>query len=254
MAQLRLFAAAREAAGTSGADIPGNTVAEVLVEATSRFGDRFAAVLAVSTVMVKGEATDLKLEDAVLVGPDDEIAVLPPVSGGAEVTSAHGESASPTDAVRVAILTVSDRAARGEYKDKTGPAIEMLLLTEKQFEIVEREILPDDSDAIADLLRWWCDQGEIDLVLTNGGTGLALRDVTPDATLRVIEREVPGLAEVMRAEGRAITPLASLSRQVVGQRGQTLLINLPGSPAGAVESLDAILGVIPHAISTMRVS
>jgi molybdenum cofactor synthesis domain-containing protein len=147
--------------------------------------------------------------------------------------------------IRVAVLTVSDRCARGEREDETGPAIE------RRFEhLVDRAIVPDEPDEIASKLKKWCDEGIADLVITNGGTGLGPRDITPEATRTVIEREAPGIAELMRSGSP--TNLAYLSRQVCGVRNRTLIVNLPGSPKAATECLDAIADILPHAVDMTR--
>jgi molybdopterin adenylyltransferase len=151
--------------------------------------------------------------------------------------------------MRVAVLTVSDRASAGIYEDGSGPAVEAALTGH---EIVDRVVVPDDVRTIEDTLRAWADEGGIDLILTTGGTGLGPRDVTPEATRSVIERDAPGIAEAMRAHGRALTPFAALSRQVAGARGTCLIVNLPGSPKAAVESLDAVLEILPHAVEMLR--
>ena len=153
--------------------------------------------------------------------------------------------------MRVAVLTVSDRASSGDYRDETGPAV-AAIMTDREATVVARRTVSDDIADISSALRSWCDDDVADLVLTNGGTGLSPRDVTPEATLSVVERQVPGLAEAMRSAGRENTALADLSRQVVGQRARTLIVNLPGSPKGATESLLAIVGTLPHAIELMR--
>jgi molybdopterin adenylyltransferase len=118
--------------------------------------------------------------------------------------------------------------------------------------VTYQHLLPDDASAIRDLLAQWSDSGEVDVILTTGGTGFAPRDVTPEATRAVIEREAPGLAEAMRAASLKITPHAMLSRIVVGIRKRTLIVNLPGSPKGAVENLQVILTVLPHAVQLLR--
>lgn len=151
--------------------------------------------------------------------------------------------------MRIAVLTVSDRASAGVYADGSGPAVEAALTGH---EVVDRVVVPDDARTIADTLRTWADEGGVDLILTTGGTGLGPRDVTPEATRSVIEREAPGIAEAMRAHGRAVTPFAALSRQVAGARGTCLIVNLPGSPKAAVESLDAVLEILPHAVAMLR--
>lgn len=153
--------------------------------------------------------------------------------------------------MRVGILTVSDRGSRGEREDTSGPAIAEAMAG-KGGEIVVREIVPDDRQEIAATLRWWCDDQHLDLILTTGGTGLALRDITPEATLDIADRVVPGLGEAMRAEGMRQTPMAMLSRSVAVVRGRTLIVNLPGSEKGARENLSAIIDVLPHAIELLQ--
>jgi molybdenum cofactor synthesis domain-containing protein len=153
--------------------------------------------------------------------------------------------------IRVGILTVSDKGSRGERVDTAGPAVAALLASIGG-EAIETAILADDRAQIAALLRRWADDAKLDLVLTTGGTGLSPRDLTPEATLDVAERLVPGLAELMREEGRQSTHLSSLSRSVAVTRGRTLIVNLPGSEKGARESLQAILELLPHAIETLR--
>ena len=154
-------------------------------------------------------------------------------------------------AIRAAVLTVSDKGSRGERADTAGPAVAEILRGIGA-DIVETTVLADDRGAIADRLRTWADSGSIDLVLTTGGTGLAPRDVTPEATLDVAERQVPGIAEVMRESGRKSTHLAAISRSVAVTRGGTLIVNLPGSERGARESLQAILDLLPHAVDLMK--
>jgi molybdenum cofactor synthesis domain-containing protein len=156
-----------------------------------------------------------------------------------------------TATVRAAILTVSDSGSRGERADTSGAAIRELLVSIGA-EVARYEIVPDERDQIAAKLRAWCDAGDIDLLLTTGGTGLAARDITPEATLDVAERIVPGIAEAMRAEGMRHTPKAMLSRAVAVVRGGTLIINLPGSEKGVRESLGAVLDVLPHAVDLLR--
>jgi molybdenum cofactor synthesis domain-containing protein len=156
-----------------------------------------------------------------------------------------------TTTVRAAILTVSDTGSRGERVDTSGAAIRELLASIGA-EVVRYEIVPDERDQIAAKLRAWCDAGDLDLLLTTGGTGLAARDITPEATLDVAERIAPGIAEAMRAEGMRHTPKAMLSRAVAVVRGRTLIINLPGSEKGVRESLAAVLDVLPHAADLLR--
>src|SRR5205085_6194815 len=152
--------------------------------------------------------------------------------------------------IKAVVLTISDSASRGEREDLSGPAVvaELQLL---KAEIVATEILPDERELISGRLRHYADAGEANLIVTTGGTGLAMRDVTPEATKDVIEREAPGLAELMRAESLKITPLAALSRAVCGVRGRTLIVNLPGSVRGARENLAAIVRTLPHALALL---
>lgn len=153
--------------------------------------------------------------------------------------------------IRFGILTLSDRSSRGERADSSGPALARLILAEN-WSVTYQQLLPDDETVIRDLLIQWADSGEVDVILTTGGTGFSPRDVTPEATRAVIEREAPGLAEAMRVASLKITPHAVLSRIVTGIRKRTLIVNLPGSPKGAVENLQAILPVIPHAVQLLR--
>jgi molybdopterin adenylyltransferase len=152
--------------------------------------------------------------------------------------------------IRAVVITVSDSASRGERKDLSGPAVVAELQSLKA-DVVATEVVPDERNEIAARLRYYTDEGLADLIVTTGGTGLAPRDVTPEATRDVIEREAPGLAELMRAESLKITPLAALSRSVCGARGRTLIINLPGSVRGARENLAAIARTLPHAVSLL---
>jgi len=153
--------------------------------------------------------------------------------------------------LRFGILTASDRSARGERPDASGPALSRLI-QEQGWSVNRQALLPDDLSAIRDLLASWADGGELDVILTTGGTGFSPRDVTPEATRLVIEREAPGLAEAMRAASLKITPHAMLSRIVAGIRKGTLIINLPGSPKGAVENLQVVIPVLPHAIQLLQ--
>ena len=153
--------------------------------------------------------------------------------------------------IQVAIVTVSDSAVAGTREDRSGPK-----LSERVgalgWTVAARELVPDETGLIANVLRRLADSGRISVILTTGGTGVALRDVTPEATRAVIERDIPGVAEAMRAEGSKFTPLAALSRAVAGVRGRTVIINLPGSPKGAVESLDAISKLVPHMVDLLE--
>ena len=153
--------------------------------------------------------------------------------------------------MRCAVLTISDSCFQGLRVDASGPAVRARLLA-KGGSVAVMEVLPDEKQLIAARLLELCASGEVDAVFTTGGTGVALRDVTPEATRQVVEREVPGLAEKMRADGSRITPLAALSRGLAGVRGRVLIVNLPGAPKGAVESLDAILDLVPHIIQLLH--
>ena len=151
--------------------------------------------------------------------------------------------------ITVGILTVSTLGAAGEREDTSGAAIREIVTTEPlSAEVADQRIVPDDRAAIESVLRHWADDMHLHLILTTGGTGLSPTDVTPEATLAVTERNVPGLAEAMRQESLRATPFAMLSRAVAGCRGTTLIINLPGSPKGVRECLAVILPVLPHAV------
>jgi molybdopterin adenylyltransferase len=153
--------------------------------------------------------------------------------------------------IRFGILTLSDRSSQGKREDSSGPALARLVQAEG-WSIAKQSILPDDESAIRQILIDWADSSEVDVILTTGGTGFSPRDVTPEATRAVIERDAPGLAEAMRAASIKITPHAMLSRVVAGIRKKTLIINLPGSPKGAVENLQVIVPVLPHAIQLLQ--
>ncbi len=153
--------------------------------------------------------------------------------------------------INVGILTVSDKGSQGLRQDKSGEVIREYL-SGIAAAVVKYEIVPDEREVISGKLIEWADGGKLDIVFTNGGTGLSRRDVTPEATLAVIEKNVPGIAEAMRAKSLAITPMAMLSRAEAGLRGQCLIVNLPGSPKAVKECLEAILPALPHAVEIIK--
>src|SRR5487761_586464 len=153
--------------------------------------------------------------------------------------------------ISVAILTISDGVSAGVREDLSKSAIEESIRV-MDCNILYRAVAPDEEDKIAAKLKEWCDVNRVDLVLTTGGTGFAPRDVTPEAMRLVVEREVPGLGEAMRAATLAAVPTSMLSRAVAGIRNRTLIVNLPGSPKGCGECLEVILPVLPHGISLLK--
>ena len=155
---------------------------------------------------------------------------------------------------RVGILTLSDRGAAGEYEDRSGPLIRELIIQQMEGEVAEYAVIPDDFDRIRETLILWADDRRLDLILTTGGTGFAPRDVTPEATKSVIERETPGLVFAMLRDSLDVTPHAMLSRAVAGIRGRTLIVNLPGSPKAVRENLESVLIALPHALELLRES
>jgi len=164
------------------------------------------------------------------IKPGDEISVLP--------------------GIRAAVITISDRGSAGEYEDRSGPALVKAL--EGKARVLRTEIIPDELKQIKAMLIDLCDSGDFELVFTTGGTGFAPRDVTPEATLAVIERETPGISEAIRQASLKITPRAMLSRAAAGIRKNTLIVNFPGSPKAAVESLESFLPVMTHAVEMMH--
>lgn len=244
MTRVLLFARARELAGTRELELHAATVGELLQVVSSRFGAELAELVDTCTIVVDGEVVPRSEQPQHPCG--SELAILPPVSGGSH------EPADAPARLRVAVLTVSDRASAGDYEDLTGPAVEALALRLLGAEVVATAIVADDEGAIEAVLTRWCDDDVADLVLTNGGTGLGPRDVTPEATRRLLHAEAPGIGELMRSAGREHTPLAALSRQAAGRRARTVVVNLPGSVRGATESLEAVAGVLGHAVQMAR--
>lgn len=153
--------------------------------------------------------------------------------------------------MRAAILTLSDKGSRGERVDESGPAL-TAWLNERGVTTVQSRIIADEFIEIVEVLMEWADADAADLILTTGGTGVSPRDITPEATLQVVERVIPGLGELMRLKSLEKTPMASLSRAVAGIRNQSLIINLPGSPKGALENLEAVWPTIGHAVEKIR--
>jgi molybdopterin adenylyltransferase len=152
--------------------------------------------------------------------------------------------------MRFGILTVSDRSSRGERPDSSGPALQDAIIAQG-WQVRRRQVVPDDITAIRQVLVDWSESGDLDVILTTGGTGFSPRDVTPEATQAVIDRPTPGIPEAMRAASLQETPHAMLSRATAGISHRTLIVNLPGSPKGAVENLQVILSVLPHAVALL---
>ena len=156
-------------------------------------------------------------------------------------------------AYTVGVITASDKSSRGEREDLSGPAIRAMV-QDAGGTVLRYLVLPDEAELLTETLRAWADAGDLDVLFTTGGTGLSPRDVTPEATLAVLHREVPGIAEALRVESLKKTPMAMLSRAVAGVRGRTLIINLPGSPKAVRECLEVLSPVLPHALETLRTS
>ena len=150
-----------------------------------------------------------------------------------------------------AVITISDSVCAGSRVDKSGPAVRQRLES-MGWSVPVLEALPDEADEISSRLKALADSGSVEAIFTTGGTGIAPRDVTPEATRRILDREIPGFGELMRAKGRESTPLAVLSRSLAGVRGSVLIVNLPGSPRGALESLNAIVELAPHVLDLLN--
>ena len=153
--------------------------------------------------------------------------------------------------IRTGIITVSDRSSQGIRKDSSGPALATMLV-DADIEVCKSLVIPDEKDQIKEAIIKYADVENFDLILTTGGTGVSPRDVTPDATLEVIDKQIPGMAEAMRHQSMQITPYAMISRAIAGIRGRCLIVNLPGSPKGAQENLAIILPALKHAIEKIK--
>jgi molybdenum cofactor synthesis domain-containing protein len=167
------------------------------------------------------------------------------------MSKSDSDSNVAANPIRAAVLTVSDKGSRGERTDQSGPALSRWL-SERGVEVAIQAMVADEQPLIADAIQKWADSGNADLILTSGGTGVSPRDVTPEATAQVVQRLIPGFSEAMRAASLAKTPFAMISRGVCGIRHRTLILNLPGNPAAAVENLEAVWPAVPHAIRKLQ--
>lgn len=154
--------------------------------------------------------------------------------------------------IQAGVITVSDKGSKGQRVDESGPALKKILETNMDARVNSMIIVPDEQDIIEKTLIYYTDILKLDLVLTTGGTGFAPRDVTPEATKSILEKEVPGISEVIRSKSLAITPKAMLSRGISGIRKTTLIINLPGSPKGATESISFVMDALPHGLAILK--
>lgn len=234
-----LFASLREAAGSGAVEISASNVQELVNKACEKFGVEFASVCERAVAAIDGETLPRSQWHSTLLTGTEEVALLPPVSGGSDY------SPEASDKITAAVLTVSDRGFRGETEDTSGPAIVELLESEG-FDVIATAAVPDDESQIVEKIRGWADFQTARLIVTTGGTGLGPRDVTPEATQTVIEKEAVGLGELMRRSSD--NPRSALSRQTAGIRNGCLVVNLPGSRAAAIECLAAVIGLFDHAI------
>jgi molybdenum cofactor synthesis domain-containing protein len=174
------------------------------------------------------------------------------VKGGGNVKTGDEITYSAKKGFSVIVITLSDKGSRGERIDETGPAVEKLLKENLNISYIRTEMMPDDQKALEDSLRYFADVQKVDLVVTNGSTGVSPRDIAPDATLNVIDKRIPGFEEAMRAESLRKTDRAMISRAVTGSRKNTMIVNVPGSPKGAVENLAVIVKTLTHCIEKLQ--
>jgi molybdenum cofactor synthesis domain-containing protein len=170
----------------------------------------------------------------------------------AEQRHSHGHSQAEAGEIRAGILTCSDRGSRGERADVSGPTVHNLVVDRLGAKVAQYKVVPDDRSAIESTLTEWVDEQRLDLIFTTGGTGFSARDVTPDATRAVVERETPAIVQAMLFESLRVTPYAMLTRATAGIRRKSLIVNLPGNPKAVSENFDAIAEVLPHALDIIR--